>query len=133
MSQLKTIQVPLATSTDTNTVDENKLGDNVDLTSEPTEDADVRQRRVYVRAENKWKHTSLALIRRWKVTKSNNMTKCVININGVMVKPSAETDNFYIFDFRKLREKWVNLMGMTAAECDMIALEEALLDRKSVV
>jgi len=102
--------------------------DTFDLTSVATDDADIRRRSIYIRAENKWKYTNLALVSMWQIPKSQvvNAQKMRININGVLIKPSSETPTHYIYDFAKLRAKWMDLLGMTEGECDLVALEEAL-------
>ena len=119
-------QAPIKISTAKQTTPHVEHEDNEDLTSQPTEDPDVRQRHIYIRAENKWKHTNLALVRGWKVIKMPNMIGATLSIDGVQVKPTKETNTTFDFDFRQLRAKWVDLLGMTPAECDMIALEETI-------
>ena len=120
------IQIGKAEPRDTKT--EGVTGENEDLTSKATEDPDVRQRQIYIRAENQGKYTNLALVRKWSVPKLPNMigvTICVNNVN-VHMRPSKETPTAYEFDFRVLRPKWADLLGMTPGECDLVALEELL-------
>ena len=84
-------------------------------------------RTTYVKLENGWKYIHQAMVRKWSVLKDPSISKCTIQINGVDVRPSKETDKEWIFTFPLLRKKWFDLLGCTSNECDLLSLEDACM------
>ena len=84
------------------------------------------KRTTYVKLENKWKYIHQAMVKKWTIpSKSQNLASLTLNINGVEVRPSKVTDSSFVFDWKALRSKWFDLLGMTSNECDLMALEDA--------
>lgn len=82
-------------------------------------------RTTYVKLENKWKYIHQALVKKWVINKKDNaIANLVVNINGIDVRPSKVTDTEIIFNFKTLRAKWLELLGQTPTECDLMALED---------
>lgn len=90
-------------------------------------DEHTLERITYAKLENLWKHINVGLIKQWKVERVPNLVDIYVIINGVKVKPSSKTEQHFIFNFPILREKWLDLMGNTTAECDLMALEDACM------
>ncbi len=85
------------------------------------------ERITYAKLENLWKHINVGLIKQWKVERLPNLINIFVIVNGVRVYPSSKTDQYFIFNFPTLREKWFDLLGNTTAECDLMALEDACM------
>jgi len=109
------------------------ISDDVDVTQVPTDNPHVRQRTIWIKAENLFRYINVSLIRRWKVLRSiPSIIDVTVHINGVAVKPSEKTDKYWIFDFPTLRSRWFDLLGNTSSECDLLALEELCMYKQLV-
>jgi len=80
----------------------------------------------FVKRDANYRYLAQALISKWKIPRYPSIDKLLIYINNVEVRPSSTTDTHFIFDWKKLRNKWFDLLGMTPNECDLMALEDAL-------
>jgi hypothetical protein len=87
----------------------------------------MKTRITYAKQENNWKYINVSLIKKWKIKRVPNLTDITVLINCVKIKCSSKNDDYFIFDFPKLRADWFELMGESERECDLIALEEACM------
>jgi len=97
------------------------------LESRETDNPHIRARTIFIKEQNAWKYINVSLIRKWKILRTTNLIDLTVKINDVIVKPSEKTDTHFIFNFPELRARWFDLLGVTSAECDLLALEEACM------
>ena len=48
-------------------------------------------------------------------------------MNGVEIQPTSKTNDYFEFNFRTIRDRWFNCLGMTELECKLITLEDTCM------
>jgi hypothetical protein len=80
----------------------------------------------FVKRESNYRYMAQALVSTWKIQRYPSLDTLVVYVNGVEVRPSKTTDTHFYFEWKKLRDKWADLIGITHNECNLMALEDAL-------
>lgn len=98
--------------------------DGVHLITRQPSSEHTKVRKIYIRKENNWKYINISFFLEWRIRRQPNMIGCKVIFNGIEVKCTNKTDTYYEYNFKKIREKWFDCLGMTELECQLIALED---------
>ena len=101
--------------------------DGVHLSTRQPHSEHTKIRKTYIRRENQWKYINTSFFYEWRVLRQHNMIGCLVQFNGIDVFPSKVTDQYFEFNFKKIRERWFECLGMTETECKLIALEDSCM------